>query len=195
MFLLRDGSWEIKETEKKGRGVFAKKKIKAGTIIGDYLGKVISVAEYDLENDEKGLYLMYFSDEAGIYPDLAKPGIHLTNHSCQPNCWVYIYRGHTLFFALREIRPGEELTISYLFSPKDEYCNPCTHICKCESENCIGTMHLTRKKYEKWQRFQNEEKKKTKAEKVIFGKNLSRLSSYPKIDLHNPIYRLMNSGV
>ena len=32
---------------------FAKKEIKAGTVISDYLGKVINIAEYDLDNDKK----------------------------------------------------------------------------------------------------------------------------------------------
>lgn len=186
MFLISEDSWRIKATYEKGLGVFAKKEIMAGTVIGDYLGKVIKTAQYNLDRDKYGLYLMYFSDEASIYPNLKKPGIHLLNHSCSPNCWIYTYRGHTLFFALRKIKPKEELTISYLLSPKDD-CNPCTHNCKCNSEFCTGTMHLSKIKYEKWQTFQNK-KKKTKVSKVVFGKNLPKLASYPKTIPNDPIY-------
>ncbi len=193
MFLLKDDHWQIKKTQEKGFGVFAKKEIKAGTIIGDYLGKVIKTAEYDLDKDKKGLFLMYFTDQAAIYPNLKKPGIHLLNHSCTPNCWLYTYCGHTLFFALRKIFSGEELTISYLLSPKDENCNPCTHTCKCKSKFCTGTMHLSKDKYERWQKFQNEEKKKTKKAKAVFGKNLPKLTSYPKIIPNNPIYAIICS--
>ncbi len=193
MFLLKDDYWQIKKTKEKGYGVFVKKKIKAGTIIGDYLGKVIKTAEYDLYKDKEGIYLMYFTDQAAIYPDLKKPGIHLVNHSCAPNCWIYTYKGHTLFFALRNIEPKEELTISYLLSPKDEICNPCTHICKCGSKFCTGTWHLSKDKYERWQKFQNREKKKTKTAKFIFGKNLPKLASYPKINPNNPIYEKIGS--
>lgn len=193
MFLLKDDHWQIKKTREKGFGVFAKKQIKAGTIVGDYIGKVIKIAEYDLDNDNKGLYLMYFTDQASIYPNLKKPGIHLLNHSCTPNCWIYTYRGHTLFFALRNIESGEELTISYLLSPKDKTCKPCTHTCKCRSKSCTGTMHLSKDKYERWQKFQNEEKKKTNKTKVVFGKNLPKLTSYPKIIPKNPIYTIMGS--
>ena len=194
MFLIKDDFWQIKATEEKGFGVFAKKEIKAGTIIGDYLGKVIKTAQYDLNRNKNGLYLMYYTDQASIYPNLKKPGIHSLNHSCTPNCWIYTYRGHTLFFALRKINPGEELTISYLLSPLDENCNPCTHKCKCESNYCTGTMHLTQDKYEKWQKFQNEEKKKNKKAKAVFGKNLPKLSSYPKIIPDNPIYTLITNN-
>jgi len=194
MILLEQQYWEVKKTKELGLGVFAKKEIKAGTVIGDYLGKVIKTAQYDLDRDKIGLYLMYFTDTASIYPNLKKPGIHLLNHACTPNCCIYTYCGHTLFFALRKIKPSEELTIPYLLSPKDETCNPCTHNCKCSSKLCTGTMHMSRDKYEKWQKFQNEEKKKTRKPKVVFGKNLPKLSSYPKIIPNNPIYTLITNN-
>ena len=188
MFLLKDDFWEIKKTKAKGKGVFAKKEIAAGTTIGDYLGKVIKTAEYDLNKDKEGLYLMYYSDEASIYPNLKKPDIHLMNHACFPNCWLYIYKGHTLLFALRKMKPGEELTISYLLAPNDGSCNPCPHVCKCGSKNCTGTMHLSKDKYIKWQEFQNSGKGHTRRSKIVFGKNLPKLTSYPKLIPDDPIY-------
>lgn len=194
MFLIKKDYWQVKETKEKGYGVFAKKEIKAGTIIGDYLGRVIETAQYDLDNDKNGLYLMYLTDQASIYPNLKEPGPHLLNHSCTPNCWIYTYKGHTLFFALRKIKPGEELTISYLLSPNSGNCKPCMHSCRCESKSCTGTMHLPEDKYERWQKFQNEEKKKTKNVKVVFGKNLPRLASYPEIIPSHPIYTIMCSA-
>ncbi len=187
MFLLSDDYWRVRKTEEKGLGVFAKKKIRIGTVIGDYLGKVHHIADYD-SADEKGMYLMYFTDQAYIYPDTSKPGIHLLNHSCRPNCWIYTYRGHTLFFALRTIKVGEELTISYLLSPEDEMCHPCTHVCKCESTCCTGTMHLPQDTYERWQKFQKEERKQTKTVKFRYGDVLPILVSYPKTIPNNPIY-------
>lgn len=188
MFLLKNDFWEIKKTKEKGNGVFCKKEIKAGTVIGDYLGKVINITEYDIETDKKELYLMYFSDNAFIYPNLKKPGVHLINHSCDPNCWIYIFHGHTLFFALKKINPDEEFTISYLLCPK-EICKSCTHICKCGSKNCTGTMHLSKEKYKMWQNFQTKEKKKTKRIKISFGKTLPKLKEYPKKIQINPIYK------
>lgn len=193
MFLLKKGDWEIKKTKEKGWGVFSKTEIAAGTVIADYLGRVIKTAEYDLKQDKKGLYLMHYTDYASIYPDLSRPGPHLINHSCTPNCWIYVYRGHTLFFALKNINPGEEFTIAYLLGPDDGSCNPCAHVCKCDSIKCTGSMHLSKDKYERWQQFQNTEKKKTKVAKFIFNKNLPVLSSYPKTVSYNPIYTIMRS--
>ena len=193
MFLITDDFWEIKKVKGKGRGVFVKKEIAAGTVIGDYLGKVIKTAEYDLTKDKKGLYLMYYSDQASIYPNLKKPDIHLLNHSCSPNCWLYMLKGHTLFFALRRIKPGEELTISYLLNPNDGSCNPCPHVCKCDSKECTGTMHLSKDRYLRWQRFQNNQKKNTRRAKVIFGKNLPKLISYPEKIPVDLIYEALSS--
>lgn len=187
MFLLNASFWQVKKTKEKGFGVFAKKEIEKGTIIGDYLGKVIKTQEYDFDNDKKGLYLMYYTDQASIYPNLKKPGIHLFNHSCEPNCWIYISKGHTLFYAIRKINTGEELTISYLLSPKGKSCNPCQHVCKCNSKFCTKTMHLSEEKYKKWQEFQNSQKKKDTKIIITFNRNLPRLTSYPKRIPYNPI--------
>ena len=161
MFLLKKGSFEVKDTGVKGKGIYSKIEIQSGTVISDYLGTIINPAEYDLESDKKGLYLMYYSDSASIYPHLEEIGPHLINHSCAPNCWIYIFHGHVLFFALRDIAPGEELTISYLLDPNEGSCTLCTHLCKCGSKNCIGTMHLSKIKYKIWHDFQNKENKKT----------------------------------
>jgi len=178
MFLLSPAHWEVKKVKGKGLGVFVKKEIEKGTVIGDYLGRIIKIAEYDLKKDKKGLYLMFLNDEAAIYPDLKKPGTHLLNHSCEPNCWIYPYRGHTLFFALRKIEPGEELTISYLLPPKSKNENSCTHSCKCKSKSCTGTMHMTESKFKIWRDFQD--KKEIKTLNYTFGKNLLKLKKYPK---------------
>jgi len=191
MFLIHDESWEVKATKEKGRGIFCKKPIRAGTVISDYLGTAINTAEYDLEADKKGLYLMYYSDKISIYPDLTKSGPHLLNHSCTPNCWMYIYYGHTLFFAIRDIEVDEEITISYLLDPNEGSCKLCTHICKCGNSNCTKTMHLSKKKYSKWRAFQHDGVIKTKRRNVIFGKKLLPLSSYPKKIPYNSIYKEM----
>jgi hypothetical protein len=188
MFLLSKTYWQVKQTKEKGRGVFAAKKIPSGTVIGDYLGTVIDMAQFDPADDEEHLFLMYFTDHACIYPDDRVPGVHLLNHSCKPNCWIYSYQGHTLFFSLRTIEPGEELTISYLLSPNDGTCKPCTHVCKCGSRFCTGSMHLSFESYVLWQTFLKNERKKTKSVPFRYGEILPKLPAYPETIPNNPIY-------
>ena len=39
---------------------------------------------------------------------------NLINHSCSPNC-VGVYRGRTQFIiAIRDIKPGEQISLSYI---------------------------------------------------------------------------------
>ena len=178
MILLPEKYWEIKNTKDKGRGLFAKKDISKSTIIGDYIGKVIHPR--DAIVDEENFYLMYYHDTAAIVPDLQKPGVHLLNHACVPNCMFYVYKGHTLAFALRKISKGEELTIPYLLAPRDKFCEPCLHVCRCENLLCLGTMHLSKDKYDKWRKFSSAQAKETKRERVRYGKDLPRLASYPE---------------
>jgi hypothetical protein len=192
MILLDQKFWEIKVTPKKGRGVFATKAIPAGRVIGDYLGKVIRTAT-EATSDKDGLYLMYYHNQAAIYPtDVNAKGIHLLNHSCAPNCWVYTYKGHTLFFSLRHIFAGEELTISYLLSP-DDFCNPCPHQCRCEESHCSGTMHLSKGRFAKWNRFVSLQSKQTKKGRISYGKELPKLTSYPDTIADQPIYSLFGA--
>lgn len=179
MILLKQDSWEVKQTKHKGRGIFAKKTIKKGVIIGDYLGTIVNPR--DAVIDEDNFYLMYYHDYALIEPDLKKTGVHLLNHSCNPNAFLYTYKGHTLAFALKKISENEEITIPYLLSPIDEFCAPCPHVCKCGSTQCSKTMHLTKDKYLKWRTLNDTWTRKTKKEKVSYGKDLLPLSLYPKI--------------
>lgn len=193
MILLGKDYWEVNTTKNKGQGLFAKKDLNPGIVIGDYLGKVLRSSEIDLPPEQINLYLMYYHDRAAIYPNLEKPGIHLVNHSCMPNCALFTYKGHILFFSLRQIFAGEELTVAYMLSPKDDYCDPCTHICKCGTKLCTHSMHLSPERYEKWRAFQELQEKKTKRKRVSYNKNLPPLSSYPKIITDDPIYSLFGT--
>ncbi len=193
MFLIPESSWEIQEVENMGKGVLAKKDIPAGTVIGDYIGKILRPEDEDNVDNNGHFYLMYYHDRASVYPDLKKPGIHLLNHSCAPNCWMYTYKGHTLYFAIRHIFKGEELTVSYLLSPLDKTCAPCTHLCSCKSPLCFQTMHLSPKRYDEWDAFHDRQASKTERERVTFGETLPLLSAYPKSIPDNSMYVLFGA--
>lgn len=193
MFLLPEGSWEVHTTE-HGRGIFTSKDIAPGTVIGDYLGPL--VADKDDESHKKGddhFYTMYFDDGVSVEPSGDVPGIHFINHSCTPNTWMYTYHGHTLYFALRKIFKGEELTVSYQISPVDEDCNPCEHLCTCGSIICKGTMHLSQEQYNKWVALEEKEDKSTTREKAAVGTMLKRLIQYPRLFPDHPLYTLFGN--
>ncbi len=194
MFLLSNEYWQIRQTSDKGRGVFATQRIPSGTVIGDYLGRVLSLSDFDPDSEQE-MYLMAFGTSMYIYPDMKNPGIYLVNHSCQPNSWMYIYRGHTLFFALRDITPGEEITISYLLCPLEMSCtNGCVHECFCGSTFCRGTMHASLESYTAWHAYLKKEKRKTKMASYTVGAHLSPLVSYPISVSIDPTHKFLMSN-
>lgn len=191
MFLLPEDYWEIKKVKGKGRGVFAKKDIEAGTVIGDYLGKLVpDTDEEDPEEQNGGLYTMYYSDDYSVSPDPKTPGIHLINNACEPNCFMYTIQGHTLYFALRKIFAGEELTVAYMMAPLDEDCSPCTHQCRCGSLLCTGSMHANEKRYKEWRELDDKTNEGTVLPPITPGEELAKLSSYPEEISVNEIYPL-----
>lgn len=193
MFLIPKDSWEIRTTAKKGRGIFALKDIGAGVVIGDYLGKVILESEEEKYEKKHGFYSMWYHNDVSIFPDPKKPGIHLVNHSCAPNCWMYTYKGHTLYSAIRKIFKGEELTISYLIGPQDDECKPCSDICRCESDFCAQTMHMPEKYYNAWIAYDDNREKKSKGKRVKLNTQLPHLKSYPKSIRDNQLYILIGN--
>jgi len=154
MILLPHDFWEVRDTKKKGKGIFAKKDIKKHKLVAQYIGKLIHIKDIDL--DTYGQYLMEYDDERTIVPNLQSVGAHLINHSCDPNCWIYKYNRNVFLASMRDILPGEEITIHYLLPPKGISCkDTCSHICNCGEENCSGTMHLSEEDYKTWQKILN----------------------------------------
>lgn len=192
---MRKRTYETESKEKKlNRGIFAKKEIKAGTIIGDYLGLVVPTKDEEKYENGTEMYLMYYDEGVTIYPDPKKAGIHVLNHSCEPNTWMYTYKGHTLYFALRKVYKGEELTVSYQLSPIDSDCEPCVHACHCHTISCSGTMHMSNEKYEAWRVFDDAETEKTKTTPAPVKKPLSLLDAYPQTISDDPIYKLFGAA-
>ena len=55
------------------------------------------------------------------------------NHSCTPNAFVRIFRGHIEFYAIRNIKPGEEITCNYGNTHHNGNLR-----CNCGSRRCRG---------------------------------------------------------
>jgi hypothetical protein len=140
MFLLPRSHYTVKVTKEKGRGVFAARDIEPGTVIGDYIGVFVPTDSND--ENKKGLYDMRGGLTYDLVANPKKEGIQWINHSCVNNCDAYPYRGHILYFALRKIFKGEELSATYGLGEANEKNIVCAkHACHCESKFCTGTMH------------------------------------------------------
>ena len=122
-----------------GRGCFATAFFPRGRKIAEYTGERISRREVKrrARTRRKGI-LRICALDAYWSLDGARGGngTHYINHSCQPNAYMRTTRGHLLFMALRDIHPGEEITVDYILTH-----HPNTKRCHCQAPNCRGTIN------------------------------------------------------
>jgi uncharacterized protein len=112
-----------------GTGVFAAERIRAGTVILELTGHVITKAQ----TLAKGRWM---SDPLQIgvdlYVDTEEPGVFI-NHSCDPNAGVV---NDVLLVALRDIVRGEQIMMDYSTSIGAD--DGWTMRCRCGSPRCRG---------------------------------------------------------
>ncbi len=192
MFLLPQSYWEVRDVSHKGRGLYARKEIVPGTVVGDYLGEIIYAHETDENVGE--FYDLNITPKLSILANPKEMGIHLINHSCAANCAMFPYKGHTLFFALRRIFIGEELTIFYFLgapTPEEEIC---LDVCHCGSPVCRGTMHNPQEYNDRYEAFEKQRSSKYLRQfDSMVGQLLPPLDTYPKIIEDYPLFDLFGS--
>ncbi len=118
-------------------GVFAEERIPARRKVIEYTGERVSRRETKRRSLRKHIYLFELDSYWCIDGAVGGSGAELINHSCDPNLYSSIQRGHILYFSRRVIQPGEELTVDYRFDKKVEKVP-----CRCGSPNCRGTINL-----------------------------------------------------
>lgn len=119
-------------------GVYATERIPAGRKVLEYTGEKISRRETKRRAESsKFIYLFTLDPYWTIDGSVGGSGAQYINHSCEPNLIARIVRGHILYMSLREIKPGEELTVDYHFDKKVEKV-----VCKCGTPSCRGTINV-----------------------------------------------------
>uniref|UniRef100_A0A7C9CXK9 [Histone H3]-lysine(4) N-trimethyltransferase n=2 Tax=Opuntia streptacantha TaxID=393608 RepID=A0A7C9CXK9_OPUST len=116
-------------------------------MVVEYVGEIVGPRVADKRESEylSGRKLQYMGacyffriDKEQIIDATRKGGIaRFVNHSCQPNCVAKVITVRSekkvVFFAQRDIYPGEEITYDYHFNHEDEGKKiPCF----CKSNNC-----------------------------------------------------------
>jgi SET domain-containing protein len=129
---------EIRPSQIHRWGVYALERIPQNRKIIEYTGEKISRRETKRRGDERDLhYLFTLNSYWTIDGSVGGSGAEFINHSCEPNVFSKIVRGHILYFSKRAIQPGEELLIDYRFE-KDMETVPCS----CGARKCRGTINL-----------------------------------------------------
>ena len=126
----------VRRSRIDGFGVFALEPVPKWHKIGEVRGESISVAEARRRAATlERIMIVEVSPKTAI--DLAKSTdpMRFTNHSCQPNGQLRITDGRIEFYALRDIAPGEEITVSY-----GETHHEGRLTCRCGAPGCVGRL-------------------------------------------------------
>ena len=127
----------IGKSKINGQGCFANIPFKRRKKIAEYTGERIS--DLEAQKRARNRRVLRICDIDGRWSlDGARGGngTHYINHSCQPNAFMRTLYGHVLFFALRDIKSGDEITIDY-----EQTLHPDSKRCTCGAENCRGTIN------------------------------------------------------
>ncbi|KAL1552229.1 hypothetical protein AAHA92_13054 [Salvia divinorum] len=143
-------SWKHLVVYKSGihaLGLYTSQFISCGAMVVEYVGEIVGLRVADRRESEyhsgkklqhKSACYFFKIDKEHIIDATRKGGIaRFVNHSCEPNCVAKIISVRTekkvVFFAERDIYPGEEITYDYHFNHEDEGEKiPCY----CNSKNC-----------------------------------------------------------
>lgn len=116
-----------------GRGLFAGCVIPARAKIGEFEGEVITVREARRRARGRKVVAIVELDRKAIDATDTGRGFRYINHSCAPNTFTRLTANRAEFYALRRIRPGEELTVDYGLSHHDGRL-----ACRCGAPGCCG---------------------------------------------------------
>jgi SET domain-containing protein len=126
----------IKKSTIEGMGCFSVAHFRRARKIAEYTGERISNAEANRRAGRRRLRICAINNRWSLDGSRGGNGTHYINHSCEPNAFMKILYDHILFIALRDIEPGEEITIDYestLHSNKKR--------CTCGAPSCRGTIN------------------------------------------------------
>jgi SET domain-containing protein len=119
-------------------GVYAAEFIPANRKVIEYTGERINRRETKRRGDESKLtYLFTLDAYWTIDGSVGGSGAEYINHSCDPNLAARIIKGHILYMSVRDIKPGEELTVDYHFDKKVDKVP-----CHCGSKKCRGVINV-----------------------------------------------------
>ena len=116
-----------------GKGLFTSVRIPARAKIGDFEGERIGLAEARRRAKGRRIVAIVELDKHALDATDSPRGFRFINHSCAPNTYIRCTPVRAEFYALRDIRPGEELTADYGETQHDGRLR-----CRCGAAACRG---------------------------------------------------------
>lgn len=127
----------IAHSQIEGKGCFATRFFPKRRKFAEYTGELITSAEAARRaRGRRRLRICAINSRWSLDGSCGGNGTHYVNHSCAPNAFMKITHGHILFFALRDIHPGEEITVDYVLTHHSN-----RKRCQCGAASCRGTIN------------------------------------------------------
>lgn len=118
-----------------GTGGFARRKIRKGTRLIEYVGPRISKRESARQCELGNTFIFSLNKREDLDGSVPWNMARFLNHSCDPNAEAEQDEDDRIFLlAARTIAPGEEITFNYGYDFSEYRDNPC----ECGAENCLG---------------------------------------------------------
>ena len=125
----------IRESRIHRFGVYALEPIPAKHKVIEYTGERCNRREAKRRGEGEHTYLFAVDNYWTLDGAFGGSGAEIINHSCEPNLFTRIVRGHILYMSLRPIRRGEELTVDYNLEKGTG-----NNKCGCGTRTCRGTL-------------------------------------------------------
>ena len=118
-----------------GLGLFAGTAITRRAKIGEFEGEVIGLREARRRAKGRRVIAIVELERHALDATRMKHGFRFINHSCAPNTFFRCTPERAEVYALRDIAPGEELTVDYGESQHDGRLP-----CRCGAPGCRGRL-------------------------------------------------------
>ncbi len=129
-------NFKVGRSRIQGRGLFATSPLPARRKLGELGGELISQREARRRaRGRESVMIVEFGDGTALDASRLGSDFRYVNHSCEPNAYMRLYRGHVEFYSLRPIAAGEEVTCDYGETHHDGRL-----ACRCGSPRCRGAL-------------------------------------------------------
>ncbi len=153
MATVKEQPFKLRKSEIQGLGAFATRKIRRGQRIVEYTGEHIDNDEADRRYDDEKMkrhhtFLFIVDDKEIIDAAVGGNDARFINHSCDPNAEAVVEGKQIFIYALRTIRPGEEILYDYQYERTNEHTDDDEQFykCRCGADNCRGSILAPPKK-------------------------------------------------
>ncbi len=117
-------------------GIFTNEGIPARRRVIEYTGQRIGFDEVRRRRLRPQLYIFRLNDKHALDGAIGGSGAEFINHSCEPNLYAKVGRGHIWLVSLRRIEPGEELLLDYRIRGETKLIR-----CACRAPGCRGYLN------------------------------------------------------